>query len=252
MVGCLSRYAKAEAFAPGGGLRPPRDKPVPPIRGRLTMRPVAWLVPIAERSMVQRSVPRRVLLCASASLICSLFPWLAACGSSIRNAASASPATATQSPAQAAEPTPLPHTPVEDPVIALIALSDQHFKAGQKNFELGQMEATRQEFDKALNVFLESPYDSRTEPRIREHFDRVVDRISAFEVNAPSEGEGLPDRDRRYDPASIDELLAVSDTLAQPPPTPELKGTVESDLRTVSHDIPFPQNQKSLLSIQLF
>src|SRR6202035_1855977 len=75
---------------------------------------------------------------------------------------------------------------------------------------------------------------------------------SAFEVNAPSEGEGLPDRDRRYDPASIDELLAVSDTLTQPPPTPELKGMVESDLLTVSHDIPIPQNQKVLSYIQLF
>jgi peptidoglycan lytic transglycosylase D len=202
--------------------------------------------------MIQRSVPRRVLLCASASLICSLFPLIAACGSSIRNAASASPAAAAQSPAQAAEPAPLPQTPVEDPVIALIALSDQHFKAGQKNLELGQVEAARQEFDKALNVFLESPYDGRTEPRIREHFDRVVDRISAFEVNTPSEGEGLLDRDRRYDPASIDELLAVSDTLAQPPPTPELKGMVESDLLTVSHDIPIPQNQKVLSYIQLF
>ena len=148
------------------------------------------------------------------------------------------------------EPAPLPQTPVEDPVTALIALSDQHFRAGQKNLELGHVEAARQEFDKALNVFLESPYDGRTEPRIREHFDRVVDRISAFEVNAPAGGEGLTEN--RYDPASIDELLAVSDTLAQPPPTPELKGTVESDLQTVSHDIPIPQNQKVLSYIQLF
>ena len=32
------------------------------------------------------------------------------------------------------------------------------------------------------NVLLESPYGGRTEPRIREHFDRLVDRISAYEV----------------------------------------------------------------------
>jgi membrane-bound lytic murein transglycosylase D len=203
--------------------------------------------------MVRRSVPRRVLLCALFPLLCALFPFVAACGSSIRNAAlPANPtsAAAAQTPAQAPEAAPLPPTPVEDPVIALIALSDQHFRAGQKNLELGHVEAARQEFDKALNVFLESPYDGRTEPRIREHFDRVVDRISAFEVNAPADGEGLTEK--RYDPASIEELLAVSDTLTQPPPTPELKGTVESDLQTVSHDIPIPQNQKVLSYIQLF
>jgi peptidoglycan lytic transglycosylase D len=201
--------------------------------------------------MVRRSVPRRVLLWALFPLLCAPFLFVAACGSSIRNAA-ANPASsaAAQAPAQVPEPAPLLQTPVEDPVIALIALSDQHFRAGQKNLELGHVEAARQEFDKALNVFLESPYDRRTEPRIREPFDRVVDRISAFEVNTPAGGEALTEQ--RYDPASIDELLAVSDTLPQPPPTPELKGTVESDLKTVSHDIPIPQNQKVLSYIQLF
>jgi len=185
------------------------------------MRPATGPVPIAERPMVRRSVPRRVVLCALFPLLCALFPIVAACGSGIRNAApSANPSSAAvaQTAAQMPEPAPLPQTPVEDPVTALIALSDQHFRAGQKNLELGHVEAARQEFDKALNVFLESPYDGRTEPRIREHFDRVVDRISAFEVNAPAGGEGLTEN--RYDPASIDELLAVSDTLAQPPPTP--------------------------------
>ena len=216
------------------------------------MRPAAWLVPIAERPMVRWSVPRRVLLCAPVSLLCALFPLLAACGSSIRSAAaSANPGStaAAQTPAPAPEAAP-PQIPVEDPVVALIALSDQHFNAGQQNLELGHVEAARQEFNKALNVFLESPYNGRTEPRIQEHFDRVVDRISAFEVNAPAGGEGLTEQ--RYDPASIDELLAVSDTLTQPPPTPELRGTVASDLQTVSHDIPIPQNQKVLSYIQLF
>ena len=33
VVGCLSRCAKAEAFAPGGGLRPLRDKPGAPDQG---------------------------------------------------------------------------------------------------------------------------------------------------------------------------------------------------------------------------
>src|SRR6266852_5586679 len=176
------------------------------------MRPADGPVPIAERPMVQRSVPRRVLLCALFPLLCALLPFLAACGSSIRNAAPSAnlaSAAAAQTPAQAPELAPLSQAPVEDPVTALIALSDQHFRAGQKNLELGHVEAARQEFDRALNVFLESPYDGRTEPRIRERFDRVVDRIGAFEVNAPAEGEGLTEQ-WRYEPASIDELLAVS------------------------------------------
>ena len=58
------------------------------------------------------------------------------------------------------------------------------FKAGQKELEQGHFEAAKQEFDRAVDVLLESPYGARTEPRIREHFDRLVDRISTYEVRA--------------------------------------------------------------------
>ena len=76
----------------------------------------------------------------------------------------------------------MPPPPPEDPVVTLIALSEQHFQAGQRELELGHVEGARLEFDKAVNVLLESAYGGRTEPRIREHFDRLVDRISAYEV----------------------------------------------------------------------
>ena len=55
-------------------------------------------------------------------------------------------------------------------------------------------------------MLLESPYGARTEPRIREHFDRLVDRISTYEVRALATGDGFTEK--KYEPASIDELLA--------------------------------------------
>ena len=61
-------------------------------------------------------------------------------------------------------------------------------------------------------MLLESPYGGRTEPRIREHFDRLVDRISTYEVKALAQGDGFTEK--QYEPASIDELLAVSATLS--------------------------------------
>ena len=195
--------------------------------------------------MVRRSVQRRVVLCA-------LLPFVAACGSSIRNAVpAASPTNAevAQTQTQAPEPAPLPQPPVEDPVPALIALSDQHFQAGQHDFEVGDVEAARRAFDGAVNVLIESP-SGGAEPRIREHLDRLVDRISAYETNVLADGEGSTDS--KSEPASIDELLAVSATFTQPPATPALRGTVESDLQNVAHDIPIPENQKVLSYIQLF
>jgi membrane-bound lytic murein transglycosylase D len=144
---------------------------------------------------------------------------------------------------------PLP-APVEDPVLTLIAASDDHFKAGQKEIEQGHFEAAKQEFNRAVDVLLESPYGARTEPRIREHFDRLVDRISTYEVRALAAGDGFTEK--KYEPASIDELLAASLTLGTPPATAELKDTVESDLRSAKHDIPIPLNPRVLAYIELF
>ena len=146
---------------------------------------------------------------------------------------------------------PIPVATIQDPVLVLIETSDQHFKAGQKELALGHVQAARQEFDKAVNVLLESPLGGRTEPRIREHFDRLIDRISAYEVKALADGDGFTEK--KYEPASIDELLALSETFTQAPaPNPELKSTVESDLKATVPDIPIPLNQKVLSYITLF
>jgi membrane-bound lytic murein transglycosylase D len=185
-------------------------------------------------------------------VLCTLFPFAAACGSSIRTQApNVTPATAPpEAIVEAAPPPVAPPAPVEDPVLRLIAASDGSFKAGQTELELGHAEAAKQEFNRALDVLLESPYGARTEPRIREHFDRLVDRISAYEVKALAEGDGFTEK--RYEPASIDELLALSATFDQPAPAPELKSAVQTDLETTGHDIPIPLNQRVLSYIELF
>ena len=101
-----------------------------------------------------------------------------------------------------------------------------------------------------MDVLLESPYGGRTEPRLREHFDRLVDRISTYELKALATGDGFTEK--KYEPASIDELLALSTTFGTPAAAAGLKDTVESDLQTVKHDIPIPLNQRVLSYIELF
>jgi len=134
--------------------------------------------------------------------------------------------------------------------VTLIASSDRAFKAGQRELEQGHVEAAKQEFNRAIDVLLESPYGARTEPRIREHFDRLVDRISAYEVRALATGDGFTEK--KYEPASIDELLAQSATLGTLPADPALKDAVQSDLLVGTHDIPIPLNQRVLSYIDLF
>jgi membrane-bound lytic murein transglycosylase D len=178
----------------------------------------------------------------------ALIPLVAACGSS------RGPKTLVVTPAQAtvaeAAPPVRPAEPVEDPVVTLINTSERHFKAGQTELEQGHVEAAKLEFDRAVNVLLESPYGGRTEPRVREHFDRLVDRISTYEVRALATGDGFTEK--KYEAASIDELLALSATLGTPPAAPSLTDTVRSDLQTANHDIPIPLNPRVLAYIELF
>ena len=184
-------------------------------------------------------------------VLVALFPAVAACSSSMKSHGPAIKPTAAPAVSQASVEPPAPApAPVEDPVLVLIASSDRSFKAGQKELEQGHVEAAKQEFNRAVDVLLESPYGARTEPRIREHFDRLIDRISTYEVRALATGDGFTEK--KYEPASIDELLAMSATLGTTPTAPGLKDAVQSDLLINGHDIPIPLNQRVLSYIELF
>jgi membrane-bound lytic murein transglycosylase D len=141
--------------------------------------------------------------------------------------------------------TPIPG----DAVSELIALSTSHFEAGQRELREGHLEMAKAEFNKSLEVLLESRFGARTVPRIREHFDRLVERISAYELTALAQGDGFTEK--RYEPATIDDLLTIS-TFEQPPATPETKRAVSDDLQETPHDIDIPLNGRVLQYVQLF
>ena len=151
---------------------------------------------------------------------------------------------AAQEPAPAASSS----LPGSDPVSVLIALSMTHFEAGQRELREGHLEMAKAEFNKSLEVLLESRYGARTVPRIREHFDRLVERISAHELTALAQGDGFTEK--KYEPATLDDLLSIS-TFEQPPATPETKQAVSADLEETHHDVDIPLNARGLQYVQL-
>ena len=135
-----------------------------------------------------------------------------------------------------------------DPITDLIALSNSHFEAGQAELQRGHLEAARAEFNKALDVLLESTYGARSEPRIREHFDRLVERISATELTSLAQGDGFTEK--KYESASIDDLLALSTSPDEP--SAATRQAVAEDLEATNHDIGIPLNARVLSFVELF
>ena len=180
--------------------------------------------------------------------ICALALFSAACAARVPAPTVTAPAPAPQVVAAPAPAAPVPQ-PQTDPVLDLIALSNRHFETGQRELQQGHLDTAKTEFNRSLEILLESSYGARTEPRIREHFDRLVERISAYEVTALAQGDGFTER--KLDPASIDEFLTIS-TFENPMATPETKQTVVEDLQETVHDIDIPLNTRVLAFVQLF
>jgi membrane-bound lytic murein transglycosylase D len=152
-------------------------------------------------------------------------------------------------PVVAEAPAPAP-VPQSDPVADLIALSEQHFETGRKELEAGHLETAKTAFNQSLEVLLEWPGGARSEPRIREQYDRLVERISAQEVTALAQGDGFAEK--ASEPASIDKLLEISTFEPPPAATKETEQAVAQDLEEVVHDIDIPLNSRVLSYVQLF
>ena len=169
------------------------------------------------------------------------------CASHSQAISAAAPQRAT-SPAPVLVAGPTSTQLVTDPIADLITLSNSHFDAGQAELRLGHLDSARGEFNKALDVLLESPFGARSEPRLREHFDRMVERISATELTSLAQGDGFAEK--KYESASIDELLALS--TFQPNPSAQTQEAVAEDLQSTDHDIDIPLNSRVLSYVELF
>ncbi len=181
-------------------------------------------------------------------LVAGLVQGCAQRGAPLAGAAAPLAPVGTQSSQPAAQArTPQPPAVPSDPTDSLLATSTRHFETAQRELAVGHLDTARQEFDRALDVLLEAPAAARANPRLREQFDRLVDKISTLEVMALAKGDGFTEK--AYDPASIDELLAIT---TFPPPTPETTEAVAADLWTTTYDIDIPMNARVLSYVELF
>ena len=172
---------------------------------------------------------------------------LAACGGN-----SKPKVTATPPPAPAAAPAlqaPAPPRPLADPIATLITTSQRHFETGEREFKAGHLEKARLEFDQAVEVLLQSPYGARTDARMREHFDRLIDRVNAYEVTALAQGDGFSET--KSEAAPIDEILKNATTFPAPVADAATEAAVKADLALNPHDFPISEHAKVLSYVEV-
>jgi membrane-bound lytic murein transglycosylase D len=154
-------------------------------------------------------------------------------GKSTPPALSATPAPATQSNTEPKTPPAAQNhnKPKPDPVPQLIAQVEKEYKIGQDNYAAGHLEAAKENFDRAFNLLLESSLDVRSDERLQQEFDRVLDGVNSLELQALQEGDGFTQQ--KSEPAPIDEANEVTY-----PVDPSLKAKAEAEVKATHSDLP--------------
>src|SRR5580658_7738419 len=146
---------------------------------------------------------------------------------------SATPAPAPQSQPDA-KTVPIPATQIEakaDPVAELITQVEKEYQIGQDNYKAGHLEAAKENFDRAFNLLLGSSLDVRTDQRLQQEFDRVLDGVNGLELQALQQGDGFTEQ--QSEPAPIDEANEVTYSV-----DPNLKAKAEAEIKDTHSDLP--------------
>jgi len=144
--------------------------------------------------------------------------------------------TITTGNAQPADPKPQPkQAPKTDPVEALINRVEAEFRAGQTSYNTGHLEQAKGSFDRAFNLLLSYPAGVRSDERLEDEFDKIVEAVNNIEMAALQQGDGFTQQ--AAEPAPID--IANETTF---PVDPNIKAKAEVEVRNTKSDLPIVMN----------
>jgi len=127
----------------------------------------------------------------------------------------------------------------------LIEKVEAAFQSGEANYKAGHMEKARKDFDRAVDWLLESGYALDSDARLEKLFDRVVETIHGYELEAFREGDGFDEP--KPEPAAIDEIAEMTF-----PVDPRLKEKLEKQMLELPHDLPLTVNDTVLQYVNFF
>ena len=166
---------------------------------------------------------------------------LSSCETTESKRHTATPPPAANAPtlsAATADPPPRPQAqavPQVDPVEVLIAQAEKEYEAGQANYSAGHLEAAKENFDRAVTLLLEGPVPLRSDRRLQQEFEKIVEGVNGLELLALKEGDGFSEQ--KAEPAPIDEASEVTF-----PVDPNFTNRATVDVKSAHSDLPLVMN----------
>lgn len=139
------------------------------------------------------------------------------------------------------------HTEPKPYVDALIDKAEASAEAGDKDYQAGNLDAAREDFDRAIDLILNSGLDVKSEPRLSQLFDGILDKVHNYELEAAQNQEENPE-EGMGEPAPIEEIA----NLSLPAGDPRLALKAEQELIAVPHDLPLTVNDSVLSYLSFF
>jgi membrane-bound lytic murein transglycosylase D len=159
-----------------------------------------------------------------------------------------------QSQAESVSQAPVaPQPPALSPTERLARQVEATFAAGEKEYKDGHLSAARVQFDRSLDMLLESGQDIQGNARLSDLYDKIVSTVHSAELIAFREGDGFSEQKSAQAP--IDEIattLAPDEEAPTGPVDARLRPRAEAELQEVSHDLPLTVNDTVLSFLNYF
>jgi len=126
-----------------------------------------------------------------------------------------------------------------------LANAQEHFEAGKRLYQIGDMFSARQEFDRAIDLLLSAPENTPDRIRIEKKLDQLVDNIYRYDLDGL--GAAAPDQEVVYDTAPKDSILDMTF-----PTDPNLRPKVKEELEATVSQLPLEENDAVLSFIHYF
>jgi membrane-bound lytic murein transglycosylase D len=141
-----------------------------------------------------------------------------------------------------------PRPVAEDAVLKRIAEADLHLATGLGEAKQGHLNRAREEFDRAVDLYLTAPGGAYSDPRLSEAYRRTLDAVQAREMEALAAGDGF--RETPAEVASIDEVADLP--VAEEPASEETRAKAQEVVQAEANDFPVELNDAVLGCIDLY